>query len=333
LTTTIRPKKEKIKFCFPSEEIGESKQKNGIEELIEKFLVASRLRGNSEVTTQSYTTILKAVVSYIPSDIKAKQPTKWTQKDINTITANIQCGMNHKNGKVLAPKTIETYLRNFKVLVKWCADNGYMKKNLAVTKYKAPQAPPKVYTDEEIRTLVAEPLKPNNFLEIRNYTMTLIFSETGVRKTSLLNIRLCDVDMENNKITIIRSKNGDIYTVGFTELTKKWLNLYLAIRTNGQTDVQETDVLFCDEYQRQLSNDGITSIMKKYVESRGVKYRGVHAFRHYCATAMVKNGATVAEVAQQTGHKNLKQVEGYVHAVQSMPQEKLNKLSPLAGII
>lgn len=330
---TSRPKKEKIKFCLPSGETEPCKTRNSVEALKEQFLTAARLRGSADATIHSYNTLLTTALCYVPDEIAEKVPIKWTQKDIDRITANIQNGVNQKNGKALAPKTVETYLRNFRVFVKWSVDNGYMKKNLAVTKYKAPQAAPKVYTDEEIRILLTEPTRIDSFFEIRNFSMLVTLSETGVRKRSLINIRLCDVDMVNNKITIVRSKNGDVYTVGFTDFTKKWLKKYIDVRTNVDTDILETDVLFCDEYQRQLTESGISSIMKKYVTSKGVKYRGIHAFRHYCATAMVKHGATVAEVALQTGHKDLRQVEGYVHTFKSMPQDKLNKFSPLVGIV
>ncbi len=268
----------------------------------------------------------------MPESILNKNLSEIEQIDIDSITANILDGKKRKTGEPLAPKTVETLLRNFRQLVKWCVEGGRMQGNLFVKAYKAPQAAPKMYTEDELRILSTPPKTPahSNFFDLRNYTIVMFLMETGVRRTSLINIRICDVDLRNNQVQIVRSKNKSVYCVRITNVVANLLQKYIFFRTNGQTDVVETDVLFCDQYQRPITQDGINTILKKYVESRGVKYRGIHAFRHSCATMMVKNGATVAEVAQQTGHKDLRQVEGYVHAVQSMPQDKIDKLSPLA---
>lgn len=285
----------------------------------------------AEKTIKSYNNGLDQAFKFIPTKTYNKNLNEWTQPDIDEVMENILKATN-KVGKKLSDVTKETYLRNFRIFIKWCVEKSYVASNLFVRKYKAPQQPQKMYTESEIYKLAEEPplMHKLSFYDSRNYTMTRVFIETGIRKKSLLNLRICDLDLDGRSIQIVRSKNKEIYRVTISEDLAELLTRYLSNRI--AEDTQETDVPFCDQHQRQLSEFGITNIMKKYVESRGVKWRGIHAFRHSCATMMVKNGATIAEVAQQTGHKDFRQVENYARTVTSMSTEKFDRYSPLANM-
>ncbi len=297
----------------------------------QKFLTEKSITV-SEKTLKSYNGALHLVFMFIPASIKRKPLNEWSQDDIDIIMSKIVQGKKINNGAALSPVTKESYLRNFRIFIKWCVGEGFLASNLFVKKYKAPQQPQKIYTEQEIYMLASEPelMHRLSFLEMRNYVMCRVLIETGIRKNSLLNLRICDLALETNTIQISKSKNKSIYTVTISDELSELLDRYLTNRIGE--DTLETDVLFCDQFQRQLSEFGITNIMKKYVESKGVKWRGIHAFRHSCATMMIKNGATVAEVAQQTGHRDIRQVENYARIVTSISQEKFNKFSPLANM-
>lgn len=300
---------------------------------IEAYLLDKTTNGLSKHTMRSYENALEQVVSFVSEESKIKTLAEWSQVDLDKTYINIQNGKNGKTGKPLAEKTKETYLRNFRLFVRWLVVNGYIASNLYVKPFRAPQAPPKMYTKEEIYKLIQPPvaLERMSFLEFRNYVITMVLIETGVRRSSLINIKIRDVDLENNQIQIVRSKNKNVYCVRLTEEVTELLRKYLMFRAPYNSDVQNYEVLFCDEYQRPLTANGISTIIAKYLKSRGIECKGIHAFRHSAATMMYENGASVAEVAQQTGHKDLRQVEGYIHTVTAMQQDKIEKYSPLAN--
>lgn len=285
----------------------------------------------AEKTVRSYNNGLDQAFKFIPTRTYKMQMYEWAQQHIDEIMENILHGKKN-TGQKLSDVTKETYLRTFRIFIKWCVEKGYLASNLFVRKYKAPQQPQKIYAEKEIYAIAEPPALMHrlSFLEMRNYTMALVLVETGIRKKSLLNLRICDLDLDGKSIEIVRSKNKEIYRVKISDNLAELLRKYLVNRVAD--DTQETDILFCDQYQNQLSEYGVTNIMKKYVESKGVKFRGIHAFRHSCATMMVKNGATVAEVAQQTGHKDLRQVENYARINLAMDAEKFDKYNPLANM-
>lgn len=309
--------------------------KTQIEQAIAEYILDKQARGVSPATIQSYKTALDAVMTFVPEKTKSKPLAEWTQPDLDEIHVALQHGKQVGKDKPLAPKTVETYLRNFRQLVTWLTDaeRRYMATNLYVKPFRAPQAQPKMYTREEIYTLSQPPkaLERMTFTELRNYVMTMVLIETGVRKSSLINIKISDVDLELRQIQIAKSKNKNVYMVALTQSTADLLRKYLSVRAPYMGGVDESDTLFCDEFQRPLTSNGISTIMRKYVMSRGVKCRGIHSFRHSAATLMKQNGASTAEIAQQTGHRDLRQVEGYVHAVTALHQDKIEKYSPLAN--
>jgi len=338
MATNKLPKKQKLNSimnfterAYTKVSVTPAKIETELDNAKQEFLLEKTITVQ-EKTVKSYDNGLHQAFMFIPVAIRKKPLNEWIQKDLDDIAMNILHGKKIKTGKNFSDVTKETYLRNFRIFIKWCVGKGYIAGNLFVRKYKAPQQPQKMYTEQEIYLLATPPaiLYGISFYEMRNHTMTRVFIETGIRKKSLLNLRICDLDLDNRNIKIVRSKNKDIYCVTISDDLAELLNRYLSNRI--AEDTQETDILFCDQNQRQLSEFGITSIMKKYVESRGVKWRGIHAFRHSCATMMVKNGATVAEVAQQTGHKDIRQVENYARTVTAISTEKFDRYSPLANM-
>lgn len=302
-----------------------------LEEAKNEYLIEKRVSGLSEHTLRSYDNSLGLAFTFIDDTTKKKPLMEWTQKDLDNIMANIISGKKMKTDEPLSDKTRETYLRNLRQFVKWLEQNEYVKHGLYVRKFKAAQAPPKMYTEEELYILSEPPqnIARCSFMEIRNYIMVMVLIETGIRKRSLINIRICDVDTTNNQIQIVKSKNKEVYCVRFSENVSLLLKKYIAIRMDKSED--DTAFLFCDSYQRPLTPSGVTNILKKYIENKGVKFKGLHSFRHSMASLMVKNGANIADVAQQTGHKDLRQVQGYIHAVTAINQEKFSMYSPLAN--
>ena len=337
--TNKAPKKAKLETIVHMPDDGGLKMslsnpKTELDMAFRDFLMEKKLSGKAEKTVKSYQSLLTQAFMFVPFELYETPLSEWTQVDIQNIVYDIASGTSISTRKPLAKKTIESYLRNFRIFIAWCVATNRMKNGLSVQSYRAPQSQPKMYTDEELRIILTPPaaFKPLTFLELRNYVMCLVLTETGIRKNSLLNLTINDVDLRRSVLTIRTSKNKYVYCTAFSDTTKDYLERYISVRTKDKS-VTKDDYLFTDSYQRQLTEYGIVSILKKYITDKGVQFRGLHAFRHSCATRMAINGATSSEIAQQTGHRDIKQVDNYVHAVTALDKEKFDKYTSLSGIV
>jgi integrase/recombinase XerD len=333
--TSKLPKKSKLSTVidftsggYSQLEAAQAKIETQLDAARDEFLTEKSITC-APATLRSYDNLLRIAFTFIPTSLQRKPLNQWTQTDVDDIT---QAVLNGKklNSEPLSPVSKESYLRNLRILFKWCGEKSYMASNIVVRRYKAPQQPQKIYSEQDLYMLAQPPelMHRLSFLEMRNYVMCMVLIETGVRKNSLLHMRICDLDLPENTIKVTTTKNKHIYCVAISDNLVSLLDRYLTNRITE--DTKETDVLFCDQFQRGLTDFGIINIMKKYVESRGVTWRGVHAFRHSCATMMIRNGATTAEVAMQTGHRDIRQIENYARVVTALKQDKFAAYSPLA---
>ncbi|MGG3691433.1 tyrosine-type recombinase/integrase [Heyndrickxia ginsengihumi] len=72
----------------------------------------------------------------------------------------------------------------------------------------------------------------------------------------------------------------------------------------------------------------IRETIQNYHKASGVKYRGLHAFRHTHAVLMLEAGVSLLYVSKRLGHKNTKTTsETYSHITEKIEQDELAKFA------
>ena len=162
--------------------------------------------------------------------------------------------------------------------------------------YRPQRARPYIYTDQEIERLLAaaRSLSPAGGHRSWNYYCLLgLLSVTGLRLGEALNLKLDDIDLRNNVLTIEKAKFGKSRFVPIHPSTRKVLVNYLRRRRRFLENA--SPYLFTSSTGKRLDKGGVHRTF--YVLSRQIGLRGptascgprLHDFRHRFAVRTLLN--------------------------------------------
>ena len=152
-----------------------------------------------------------------------------------------------------------------------------------------------------------------NEIEIRDNAILHFFLNSGLRLSELKNLNIDDLDLIDNKFTIIGKGNKE-RTGYINDITRKALDEYLKIRDKLNPKNQ---ILFVNRYGSKMSSTGIEKIVKRAYKRAGINYQEgdycVHTLRHTCATLLYRTGADIKIIQEILGHVQIDTTEIYTH--------------------
>lgn len=290
----------------------------------DKFIVNCEVNNLAEMTIKYYKDAFNYFYKYVKSIDEESEDIRAI--DINkTMMENYILDMKKKR---LKDSTINTRLRGIRAILYYLMQEGeidYFKIRL-ITETKENK---KLYTDEEIKILLKRPNKKTcSFAEYRTWALENFFVATGVRSRSARNVKIRDLDFENDLIYIEVVKNRKGLVIPMSIALKKVLYEYLVIRKG-----EKEDYLFCNLEGEQLTKDALNNIIAKYNRRRGINKTGVHLFRHYYARKYIQNGGDCFRLQKLLGHSNLEMTRKYVELYLEDLQANYNNLNPLDTIV
>lgn len=180
-------------------------------------------------------------------------------------------------------QTIYSYCNGLKVILNYFMENEY----IAPFEIKLPKKTKKVketYTDFELKVLLKKPdVKHCNFSEYRSWVLTNFLLGTGQRLSTVANIKIQDIDFDNNCIVLTKTKNRIQLIIPLSYTLSSVLTEYLKYR-QGEAE----DYLFCNQYGGKLTKSGMESAVRRYNLSRGVRRTSIHVYRHTFAKEWIK---------------------------------------------
>ena len=202
--------------------------------------------------------------------------------------------------KRVESNTARSYCKLLKVFFKYHELDIEMEIPKESFKYKT------IYTDEEI-ALMLQPPKRKSFSTMRDHAVVCFLFSTGVRMRTVINIKVKDLDFDNNLIFLETTKTKKQYYIPMSTQLKKVLRQYL----NAWPHTLD-DYLFPNQFGERLCKTSLGTLIKNYNESRGVHSRGIHRFRNTFATNYVKNNGDVFRLQQLLGHSKIDTTRRYV---------------------
>ncbi len=220
-------------------------------------------------------------------------------------------GMEHKrkSGVSLSSYTVAGMVRVLKVFFRFLADEGYLPQN-PCERIKVPKVQKKIIralSDVEIqKILLVQDMK--TFIGFRNHLIILLFLDTGMRLSELLNLKLKEIDMERYTMRLLGKGNKE-REVPFGFRVARALVKYMKWR--GEIPGQE--FVFVDKLKQKMKLRQVEKIVEDAARKAGVERVHCHRFRHTFALNWVKRGGDAFSLQRVLGHTTLDMVRNYVN--------------------
>ena len=220
--------------------------------------------------------------------------------------------------------------------------------NLADTvRAKRGQKLPVSFSVEEVKRLLA-------CMEGKDLLIAGLIYGAGLRLMELARLRIKDIDMDLNTVTVRSGKGDKDRTTILPATVKKQLkehlknvkNLHENDLSRGYGEGHLPDALsrkypnagkeWAWQYvfpaanlsvdprsgrvaRHHISDSAIQEMIKKAIKKAGIsKHASVHTLRHSFTTHLLMNGVNIREVQELLGHKNVETTMIYTHVVRDM---------------
>lgn len=137
----------------------------------------------------------------------------------------------------------------------------------------------------------------------RLYLLVLMALTTGARKGELMGLRWRDIDLEAHVAHVGRTKNGDARVLPLVPAVVAEL-----ARFRGGPEA----LLFASS-RRPEQPYNMVPVWQRALEEAGVRDFRFHDLRHTCASYLAQNGATLLEIGEVLGHRQVSVTKRYSH--------------------
>ncbi|MCI8587114.1 MAG: tyrosine recombinase XerC [Clostridia bacterium] len=199
---------------------------------------------------------------------------------------------------------------------------------------KAEKRIPKYLSLEDSCKLLDVAGNEDNRNHERDYAITTLFLNCGLRLSELISINIKDIDFSECRMTVIGKGNKE-RTIYLNQACMKAITEYLTIR-KVKTNVKfnSKDALFLSERNERISKRTVQYVVEKELRIAGLdtnKY-STHKLRHTAATLMYQYGHVDIRALQELlGHESIATTQIYTHvnneqvrsAVENNPLAKL----------
>jgi site-specific recombinase XerD len=286
-----------------------------IKEVIDSFLLSCKVEGKSYGTIECYSDKLKGFLWYTrnykwPDNIKAV--TANHLREFLVYLRETPHRFNSTCPRAMKPinsTTIQKYYRALSAMFNWSVSEGILEDSPLV-KIKVPRAEKKVIKaldSNELNQVISS--LPDTFDGIRNKAIILVLVDCGLRLGELLNIKMMDINIEQ-QIMKVDGKTGE-RVVRYGTTTAKALKRYLRLRrkVNGNNEG-----LWITEKGDSLRDSSVETFFIKLRKRTGI-YIHPHLLRHTFATMWLRNGGDSLMLQRLLGHTTLMMTNRYCQAV------------------
>ena len=216
---------------------------------------------------------------------------------------------------------------NLRVFLYYCMRYDYIP-NFKISKLKVDRDIINTYTDAEIKILLKKPdLKKCNFLTYRNWVIINFLLGSGCRARTLVNLRIEDLNFEDDLITYTWTKNRKQQIIPMSSTLKNVLLGYLQYRKG-----ESNNYLFVNAYGEFLKTQQLSHNLNDYNRKRGVATTGVHRWRHTFAKKWILGGGDIFRLQKILGHSSMDMVRNYVNMFSTDLSNDFNKFNPLESM-
>lgn len=178
---------------------------------------------------------------------------------------------------------------------------------------------------EAIARLLFAPTE--GLLGLRNRAIFETLYSTGIRRSELCRLDLCDVDRSSGIVRVFQGKGGKDRVVPIGRKALDALGIYLAkarprLKAKGYA-------LFVGRLGHRLAPATLNAIFQAASARLGIEPRITpHLLRHAFATHLLENGASVRHVQAMLGHADITTTAVYTHVNPFHLKKLLSQIDP-----
>lgn len=195
---------------------------------------------------------------------------------------------------------------------------------------------PKYLSLEDSKKLLEVASDEDNRNYERDFAMTTLFLNCGMRLSELVGINIKDIDFSECKLNVVGKGNKE-RAIYLNKPCMRAISDYLQVRPKEgiKHDKKHSEkALFLSERRERISNRTVQYIIGKELSKAGLdtnKY-SVHKLRHTAATLMYQYGQVDIRALQELlGHESISTTEIYTHVNNDQIRSAVER-NPLADL-
>jgi integrase/recombinase XerD len=292
--------------------------------LFENFVKQSRsIECNSPITIKNYRENYASLKKFKP-DVRLTDLTPVFMADFfDHMQTRERVANDGSVKKGLKNSSVATIRGKLSAFFSWLKENGYLK----VNPFECMKYPDVSYTDkraftkeefDKIFLAVSRDMSwGNQLLKKRNIAFIITLFYTGIRKGEILGLKLSDLDMKNQLLTVRAeiSKSKRTRIIPVHQELMSYLEEYLALIGDYTTNA----LWVSNNNDRQFTDHGAKHFINHLSVVTGINCH-LHRFRHTFAVNYYVQTHDILGLQRLMGHRDIKMTLSYLR---SLPDDEI----------
>jgi integrase/recombinase XerD len=290
---------------------------------LEGFMLDAHSRHLSPHTILDYSNTFRKFLAFLGQDPPIAEITPAQVKDFLA-------------AQQVSKKTVLNYHIGLSALWSWAVEEGVAGSHILrrVERVKPEKRSIVPYSIEEIKSMLGSIAVSKSYTRPgkketchalptpeRNRAIILLLLDTGIRASELCELRLTDVDLKNNRITVM-GKGSKERTLPISPRTSQSIWRYLKTKA----DERAGGFLFVTQFGEPMDRDRLLKSLTIIGRRGGVREVNVHRFRHTFAINYLRNGGDPYTLQMMMGHSTMEMVKTYLALAQA-DLEKVHRMA------
>lgn len=277
----------------------------------------------SEFTVENYERDLKSFKKYLDDDGELSYLTIDKYQIRDYISLKLQ-------NNSLKQKSLNRHLSALRGFYSFLIDNKKIEANpfTLIRSLKVEKKLPQVLSEGQIKELYNYKTSKDDLLNYRNQLMIRLILDSGLRLSELINLKLSNINIEENMLFVRGKGNKDRFTF-YTNETKEMLIYYLENIRNKLIN-ENTEIVFLSKQGLPINKRTFEKMLLKIKLRDSSISLHPHLLRHTFATRLLEEGADLKMVQELLGHESLSTTQIYTNISDTKLQNIYINAHPLS---
>lgn len=287
-----------------------------IQEAFNEFITQKEAKNLSKATIKNYVQSFEYFMDFF-------------EFDDNTLLSQVKQNlfyewMNTMKLEGVRFTSINHYLRDCRTFFNWAMDKGYLD-SFKIPMMEGQEETPKMFTDDELDLLLEKPKPGDSFTTWRTWLIVNWVLATGNRASTIVEVRVEDIDFTKKEITLSHTKNKKASIIPLSPSLETAIKEYLR-----KFEIEEW--LFPNIGVEQLTTGALQHSFARYCKDRGCSRTNIHGLRHNFSKLWIKNDGDHFKLQKMLGHQTISMTSHYVKLFSEDLKEDFEKFNPLDSI-